>query len=56
MAVWPKVSARLLVDGTCLEDARQILFGNAYTGVGLAVFEQDVVTGSIFFDKTVFQE
>ena len=54
MAEGSVVCACFLVYVACLDDSWQILIGDAYRRVGLAVFEQDVVERLMFLDEIVF--
>ena len=45
------VGAPFLVDGTGAEDAWEEFVGDADGRVGLAVFQQDVITGVVLLDK-----
>ena len=47
------VCAEFLVDGTCLEDTGKQLVRDTDAGVGLSVFQQDVISGVVFLDKSV---
>ena len=56
VAVRTEERAELFVYVSRLEDARIILVRYADAGVGLSVFQQDVITGVIFLDETVLEQ
>ena len=55
MRVGAIVCAPFLVDGTSAEDTREILVGDTDRRVGLAVFQQDIVSGIVLLDECVLQ-
>jgi len=50
------ISAKLLVDGTCLENTGKVFVGHADAGVGLPVFQQHVIARVVFLDERVFEQ
>ena len=56
VAVRPVVGTRFAVDVACLENTWKGFVGDADAGVGLAVFQQDVVAWLVFLDETVLQQ
>ena len=56
MAVWAKESAQTLVDLSCVDDARQVLVGDADTWVGFTVFQQYIVARIPLLYQVVLQQ
>ena len=54
--VGAEIAACSLVDGARLEDAREEFVGNTDAGVGLSVFQEDIVARIVLLDETVFQQ
>lgn len=51
MGIGTVVGSPFLINGTCREDAGQVFFGDADTGVGLAVLQQHIVPWVILLDE-----
>ena len=56
MGVGTKERAKAFVDISSFEDARKILVGDADAGVGLPIFQKNVIAGIIFLDETILKK